>query len=839
MLLGLAPSAVAQAPPPVPALPDTQRLTAYSITATTCACAVGFALYGDGTDVDNWIQVYIGGTRYLSTDVNHGWSLSSATGTLATIPRPITNAVLTFNAVQTGTVQIVGERRPRRTTQFNENTGVTARDLNQAITDIVAQNRERWDQFFNLTGTALPIRSGNTGTFATVSGALTNGNCVTADSNGNLISGSGACVSAGSGVSPATGGQFAVYQSSGSTVVGQGASWFDTVFCNTVGYIIVRTTGAWTCSRTVPLNVVWFGADPTGVADSTSAIQTVFNLVGSVDPRNTPPGYSVYFPCGNYSISSVSLTSTTGSPYTSAMGHIYGDGNCTIIKQNSSSLSLDMIKLGGGGLYGTSNLIFERMALDANGVKTAGAGILVTGACNDTIRDIWSSTGNLWNGIVFNGICNNYVTSDFIVSARNDGMQIYNAYNCSTPATVSGGGSIGTITPVTHVLSANTGGGGTVLSMTSTSGIAVGMNAQDVSIGPNALIGATVQSIVTNVSVTLTSGVTVQWNNGDTVLFGGDCGSTSLVVDGNTQFNNGVRNGISILGGVGAIYIQQAQLQSNGQHGVYADTSLSHGLSNREFFFGWLAQEDGSGLEGIYFTAASGTTVGSSFSNFFCATCFMGNTGQHYGLFVGQQHSQLSPALSGSIVVITGCECYAGISTQDNGSLIITGSRFGPTFSSINGLNYNPLAPVASTSGSAGTTLDVIGNTFIGSGTISGLTGVAINFANNAASQHITGNNFLGLSNNGDVTGFVAGTNSWCYNNVNSQTCGAKVPLSVTFANLPAVPQNGAWAYVSDGLAANCADTTCTTWGTNVTGGGGALKLLVWYNGAHWTLAGK
>ena len=38
-------------------------------------------------------------------------------------------------------------------------------------------------------------------------------------------------------------------------------------------------------------------------------------------------------------------------------------------------------------------------------------------------------------------------------------------------------------------------------------------------------------------------------------------------------------------------------------------------------------------------------------------------------------------------------------------------------------------------------------------------------------------------------------------------------------------------------LAANCGDTACTTFGTTVTGGGGALKLLVWYNGAEWTLA--
>jgi hypothetical protein len=34
-------------------------------------------------------------------------------------------------------------------------------------------------------------------------------------------------------------------------------------------------------------------------------------------------------------------------------------------------------------------------------------------------------------------------------------------------------------------------------------------------------------------------------------------------------------------------------------------------------------------------------------------------------------------------------------------------------------------------------------------------------------------------------------------------------------------------AYISDGLAGNCGDAACTTFGTTVTGGGGALKLLM------------
>ena len=40
--------------PPVPALPDTERRTSYSVSGTTCACAVNFAIYGDSTDIDEW-----------------------------------------------------------------------------------------------------------------------------------------------------------------------------------------------------------------------------------------------------------------------------------------------------------------------------------------------------------------------------------------------------------------------------------------------------------------------------------------------------------------------------------------------------------------------------------------------------------------------------------------------------------------------------------------------------------------------------------------------------------------------------------------------------------------
>jgi len=57
-----------------------------------------------------------------------------------------------------------------------------------------------------------------------------------------------------------------------------------------------------------------------------------------------------------------------------------------------------------------------------------------------------------------------------------------------------------------------------------------------------------------------------------------------------------------------------------------------------------------------------------------------------------------------------------------------------------------------------------------------------------------------------------------------------------TYAGLPASPTAGQISHIVDGLAANCGDGTCTTPGTTVTGGSGALDLLVGYDGAAWRI---
>lgn len=154
LIVGMAP-AIAQVPPPVPALPDAERRVSYSITGSTCACSLGanLALYGDSTDFQNWVEVWLNGVQVQYNDPVFGWTITSQSTTpLANLARPITDGVLTFTNAQTGTVQIVGAERPRRTSTFSENQPVPARNINLALNYIIASLREVWDKINDVTG---------------------------------------------------------------------------------------------------------------------------------------------------------------------------------------------------------------------------------------------------------------------------------------------------------------------------------------------------------------------------------------------------------------------------------------------------------------------------------------------------------------------------------------------------------------------------------------------------------------------------------------------------------------------------------------------------------------
>lgn len=126
---------------PVPALPDAERRTQAVLTASAGPVSVNFALYGDGTDYQNWVKVYLNGVEQDPST----WTLTTPSGAVGQVALPIQDAVITFKSAVTGTVQIVGARRPRRLGQITENQGVPAHDLNVILTDLAAELREAWD----------------------------------------------------------------------------------------------------------------------------------------------------------------------------------------------------------------------------------------------------------------------------------------------------------------------------------------------------------------------------------------------------------------------------------------------------------------------------------------------------------------------------------------------------------------------------------------------------------------------------------------------------------------------------------------------------------------------
>lgn len=286
-LLSSIAASFAQVPAPVPALPDSERRTAYTITASQCNCAVNFQIYGDSNDFTNWVEVWLNGTQQVGN-----WTITSPSGPLSNLARPITDAVLTFTNPQTGTVQIIGARRPRRTSQFSENQGVSARNLNQVITDIVAMLREAWDKINDVTGRTVQAPPGETlNVLPPVASRANMGVCF--DSGGNIVpcvGSSAGSFAAGSGIT-FTG----TNPTSISTSPASLPSTFDTAFCNTVGFVIVRLTGAWACDNSIPASVKWFGAKGDGTTDDSAAFQATETAMQAI-------GGTMYIPPGNYKI---------------------------------------------------------------------------------------------------------------------------------------------------------------------------------------------------------------------------------------------------------------------------------------------------------------------------------------------------------------------------------------------------------------------------------------------------------------------------------------------------------------------------------------------------------
>lgn len=128
---------------------------------------------------------------------------------------------------------------------------------------------------------------------------------------------------------------------------GSGQSWTvtrgidgTTPVAHTAGFSIVQSVTAGSLvelrDRVPYYNVVtMFGADPTGVTDSTQAIQNAINAGAAAGKTTGAPSGTVYFPPGTYLVSSTLVLPSTATNY--SMVYTGDDEETTIIKQSTAA----------------------------------------------------------------------------------------------------------------------------------------------------------------------------------------------------------------------------------------------------------------------------------------------------------------------------------------------------------------------------------------------------------------------------------------------------------------------------------------------------------------------
>ena len=252
-------------------------------------------------------------------------------------------------------------------------------------------------------------RTGNTTTFATSTGTLTTGDCVSV-SSGNFIDAGGPCTIGGGGgtVTAGTAGQTASYQSTGSTIVGiaPGAQTY-TQSTNSTG--VARTFQTkmddWVSAKD-------YGAVGNNSTDDTTALQAWLTAIAA-------QGKCGYLPAGIYKI-----TSGIGFPSGGAAKLcIHGSGQyVTSINYTGSSTTALIMQITCTSGSPCNQIDLEDFSITSGTVMTGGYGLSMDNVSFSSFRNLdfstyISSNQNLYNGILFeNSSWNNWVGGETYVS---------------------------------------------------------------------------------------------------------------------------------------------------------------------------------------------------------------------------------------------------------------------------------------------------------------------------------------------------------------------------------------------------------------------------------------
>lgn len=240
--------------------------------------------------------------------------------------------------------------------------------------------------------------SGNTSKVATVVGTLTNGHCVSIDSNGNLIDAGGACTTSGGGgtVNSGTAGQLAFYSVTGSAVSGETSLTAAQVGTNLITSAMMAQAAAKTvkCNNTnalanladctfivMPQTVSWFAND-TPAANINRFNDSV--LVGDAAqnyPANTGCPIGDWFtnfhnttsqgPCAYIGSFEMVVLSKTNN--TNPIGGLLGGGQSA---QTSSATN---------GVFGLAGFALENKT--GVGSRTGGGSWGIYGECDKTVNN--------------------------------------------------------------------------------------------------------------------------------------------------------------------------------------------------------------------------------------------------------------------------------------------------------------------------------------------------------------------------------------------------------------------------------------------------------------------
>ena len=151
------------------------------------------------------------------------------------------------------------------------------------------------------------------------------------------------------------------------------ASSFDSAFCSTVGYLIVRTTGGWACARGLPANAAWWGASPGNSADgNAAAFKAAYAAIVAAG------GGTIFIPAGTYQYSAfpwiqndgVSLQGA-GQDATVLVNTMPNTNEINITNSNSNSIS-DLTLTNQGKTGGTSIYIFNAVMTTIERVHIKG-----------------------------------------------------------------------------------------------------------------------------------------------------------------------------------------------------------------------------------------------------------------------------------------------------------------------------------------------------------------------------------------------------------------------------------------------------------------------------------